>query len=97
MADLVAFGVSREAAEAAYGRKVAGTFVLLPEVAPAVGFFMRLRRCWRFTEKGDWIGLDWAQAAAKLAMLGTGRRDRVVLLDRLELMEAAALEVLQEK
>lgn len=96
MADLVAFGVAREAAEAAYGR-VSGTFGLLPDVAPAVWFFLRLRLCWRFTEKGSWIGLDWTQAAAKLGLLGLGRQERAEMLERLELMEDAALAVLQAK
>ena len=96
VADLVAYGVPRETAEAAYGRKTPGTLGVFPDLLPAVLFFCRLRYCWRISETGTYCGLDWGQTAAKIGLL-VPRRDRAQLTERLETMEEAALEVLNGK
>ncbi len=60
--------------------------------------FVRLRHCWRvdgFT--GHHFGLDRPALASVLKMLGIKKRKRPEILEKLEIMEDAALPILNRK
>ncbi|KAF1043063.1 MAG: hypothetical protein GAK35_02383 [Herbaspirillum frisingense] len=66
-----------------------------PENMPAVQVFEAMDTQWR-TGMGGVYGLDYAALPAVLRMLGIGRNRWKEIFSDLRVMEAAALEVLQE-
>lgn len=96
VADLVAYGVPRAEAEAAFGGQRPGTLGVYRDLWPSVLWLQRLGRCWRYSEQGHPRGIDWAQAAGKIG-LAVPEGERAGLLERLEVMEEAAMRVLQAK
>lgn len=96
VADLVAYGVDRASAEGAFGGQKPGTLGVYRDLWPSVLWLQRLARCWRYGEHGHPRGIDWAQAAGKIG-LAVPEGERAGLLERLEVMEEAALSVLLAK
>lgn len=73
-------------------------FEVFQENWQAVMVFVRLRRCWRidrFTNICD--GLDRLAIESTLRMMGIKKRKRPEILQKLEIMEDAALPILNIK
>lgn len=72
-----------------------GSFGVWPENQVTVQNFCTVRRFWRVAPMGGLMHLDWTQVEARLRQKGV-TRPRVLRreLDRLELMQDAALEEL---
>lgn len=60
-----------------------------PENWDTVQLFWQVQRLWRIAPMGGFIGLDWTQIQAKLAL--KGRRRIGAEVERLAMMEDAAL------
>jgi hypothetical protein len=72
-----------------------GSFGVWPENVRTVSLFCSVRRCWRVAPMGGLMGFDWIQVEARLRQKGVTRpRALRRELDRLEIMENAALEEL---
>lgn len=73
-------------------------FGVYPENWTAVMVFVRLRRCWRIDRfAGVCDGLDRPAIESTLKMLGIKKKDRPEILAKLEIMEDAALPILNRK
>lgn len=73
-------------------------FGVYPENWQAVMVFVRLRRCWRVDRfAGVYDGLDRPAIESTLKMLGIKKKDRPEILAKLEIMEDAALPILNRK
>ena len=70
-------------------------FEVWPENWRAFELFLACRTQWRFGPQGGVLGLDYAGVAALFRMKRV--KDQDTMLADLQVMEAAALEVLNEK
>lgn len=75
-----------------------GSFAVWPENLRTVGHFCTVRRFWKVAPMGGLMHFDWIMVEQRLRQKGV-TRPRVLRreLDRLELMEAAALEELHRE
>lgn len=67
-------------------------FEVWPENWEAVQLFLRLSSQWRYGAMGGVIGLDYPSVESVMRMLRV--KDKATMLDELQVMERAALEVL---
>lgn len=71
-----------------------GSYGVWPCAVRTVGLFVSVRRLWRVLPMGGLMSLDWMQVEARLRQKGLGDAEVSIELDRLEVMESAALEEL---
>lgn len=74
-----------------------GSFGVWPENVRTVGLFIAVRRCWRIAPMGGVMGFDWIQVESRLRQKGVRPNRLRRELDRLELMEGAALQELHRR
>lgn len=73
-------------------------FLVWPENAKTVRVFEALRRCWRVDSMaGQYLGLDRTQIESTLRLMRIHHRKHLLILGELEIMEDAALEVMNRK
>lgn len=72
-------------------------FEVFPENWDAVMFYIGLRTQWRFAPFGGVIGLDYPGVEAAMRMQRIPAGNRPALFGKIQIMEGAALVVLNEK
>lgn len=73
-------------------------FAVWPENWQTVMVFVRLRRCWRIDRfAGVCDGLDRPAIESTLRIMGIKKKQRPEILAKLEIMEDAALPILNRK
>jgi hypothetical protein len=98
-ADLAAFGIPPEQAQAWTGRRD-DHFQVWPENARAVRCFLALETQWRYLVGAHAAvaqGLDYAAVEPALRMMGVKRADQAALFSDLRMMERSALEAMSER
>lgn len=82
------------AAAALFSTLPDGSFGVWPENVDSVLFFLSVQRCWTYRPMGGVAGMNWTLVKDKMLLRCFGRRRMQREAARLELMEAAILEVL---
>lgn len=105
-ASLQKFGMSQADIEAqqekekAEARAVTHDFEVYADCWDSVRFFLRVQTQWLFAAGGLGamrMGLDNTAIEATMRMLGVKRKDQIALLDDVQLMEMAVLDVDAER
>lgn len=93
--DLAAFGATATEIQAA-GTPPPAHFAVWTENWEAVQLFTRLSTQWRYGGMGGVIGLDYAAVEAAMRMIRIKPDQRSALLEDLQVMEGAALGVMNK-
>lgn len=88
------FGVNEALIEAAVGKE-AEYFAIWPENAEPLAVFLRCRTQWAMGAMGGWFGLHYE--GVEIVMLRMKVKDKDAMFELVQVMELAALPVLNGK